>query len=159
VQVNFKEGNMLVLDSMAYQMKQVHFHAPSENTIHDKSYPLEAHFVHADSKGNLTVIGVMFKEGKANPGLASLWSQMPNEISEPVALKNRMTASELIPQNRSYYRFSGSLTTPPCSEGVRWLLLKTPMTASKAQIEAFEHAIHHHNNRPIQALNGRVIVE
>lgn len=159
VQVNFTAGNMLVLDNMAYQMKQVHFHAPSENTIRDKSFPLEAHFVHADAKGNLTVIGVMFKEGKANPALAGLWSQMPKETGEPVALKSRVTASELIPKNRSYYRFSGSLTTPPCSEGVRWLLLKTPMTASKAQIEAFEQAIHHHNNRPVQALNGRMVVE
>lgn len=159
VQVNFKEGNMLVLDSAAYQMKQVHFHAPSENTINDKSYPLEAHFVHADSKGNLTVIGVIFKEGKANPGLAKLWPQMPSKEGEPVVLKNRVTPSELIPENRGYYRFSGSLTTPPCSEGVRWILMKTPMTASKEQIETFEHAVKHHNNRPVQALNGRVVVE
>jgi len=159
VQVNFKEGNMLVLDSAAYQMKQVHFHAPSENTINGKSYPLEAHFVHADSKGNLTVIGVMFKEGKANLGLGKLWSQLPDKEGEPVMVKNRVTPSELIPENRSYYRFSGSLTTPPCSEGVRWILMKTPMTASKEQIEAFEHVMKHHNNRPTQALNGRVIVE
>ncbi len=159
VQVNFKQGNMLVLDSAPYQMKQVHFHAPSENTINGKSYPLEAHFVHADAKGNLTVIGVMFKEGKDNPGLEKLWSQLPSKEGEPIMLKNRVIPSELIPENRAYYRFSGSLTTPPCSEGVRWLLMKTPMTASKAQIEAFEHAVKHHNNRPLQALNGRVIVE
>ena len=159
IQISFKEGNMLALDNAAFQMKQVQFHAPSENKIHDKSYPLEAQFVHADSKGNLTVIGVMFKEGKENPGLAKLWQQMPNEAGEPIALKTRVIPSELIPDNRSYYRFSGSLTTPPCSEGVRWLLMKTPLTASKEQIEAFEHAIHHHNNRPVQALNGRVVLE
>ena len=159
VQANFKQGNMLVLDSAPYQMKQVHFHAPSENTINGKSYPLEAHFVHADSKGNLTVIGVMFKEGEANPGLEKLWSQLPDKEGAPVSLKSRVIPSELIPENRAYYRFSGSLTTPPCSEGVRWLLMKTPMTASKAQIEAFERAVKHHNNRPVQALNGRVIVE
>ena len=159
VQINFKEGNMLVLDSAAYQMKQVHFHAPSENTIRGQSFPLEAHFVHADSKGNLTVIGVMFTEGKANPGLTKLWEQIPNEVGEPTALKSRVIPSELIPGNHSYYRFSGSLTTPPCSEGVRWLLMKNPLTASKEQIEAFKHAVHHDNNRPVQALNGRVIVE
>lgn len=159
VQINFKEGNMLVLDSAPYQMKQAHFHAPSENTIHGKSFPLEAHFVHADAKGNFTVIGVMFTEGKANPGLAKLWEQIPNEVGEPVALKNRVLPSELIPENRSYYRFSGSLTTPPCSEGVRWLMMKTPLTASKEQIEAFKHAVHHDNNRPVQPLNGRVVVE
>jgi carbonic anhydrase len=159
VQVNFKTGNMLVLDSAPYQMKQVHFHAPSENTINGKSYPLEAHFVHADAKGNLTVIGVMFKEGKANIGLTKLWPQMPDKGSKPIALNTRVTPSEMIPENRAYYRFSGSLTTPPCSEGVRWLLMKTPMTASKEQIEAFEHAVKHHNNRPVQALNGRLVVE
>jgi carbonic anhydrase len=159
VQVNFKTGNMLVLDSAPYQMKQVHFHAPSENTINGKSYPLEAHFVHADAKGNLTVIGVMFKEGKANIGLTKLWPQMPDKESKPIALNTRVTPSEMIPENRAYYRFSGSLTTPPCSEGVRWLLMKTPMTASKEQIEAFERAVHHSNNRPVQALNGRVVVE
>lgn len=159
VQINFKEGNMLVLDSTAYQMKQVHFHAPSENTINDQHFPLEAHFVHADAKGNLTVIGVMFKEGKPNLGLTKLWPQMPDKESEPILLKNRTIPSELIPENRSYYRFSGSLTTPPCSEGVRWLLMKTPMTASKEQIEAFERAVKHYNNRPVQALNGRVVVE
>jgi len=159
VQVNFKEGNMMVLDNSAYQMKQVHFHAPSENKIYGKSYPLEAHFVHADAKGNLTVIGVMFKEGGANVGLEKLWTQMPSMVSDAVVLKVRVIPSELMPVNRSYYRFSGSLTTPPCSEGVRWILLKTPVTASKEQLEAIEKALHHHNNRPVQALNGRVVLE
>jgi carbonic anhydrase len=159
VQVNFKAGNMLVLDSAPYQMKQVHFHAPSENTIQGKSYPLEAHFVHADAKGNLVVIGVMFKEGKTNTGLTKLWPQLSDKESKPIALKARVTPAEMMPENRAYYRFSGSLTTPPCSEGVRWILMKTPMTATKEQIEAFEKAVHHNNNRPVQALNGRLVVE
>ncbi|MDI1361969.1 carbonic anhydrase family protein [Methylotenera sp.] len=159
VQINFKEGNMLALDNGAFQMKQVHFHAPSENTIHGKSFPLEAHFVHADAKGNLAVIGVMFTEGKANPALAKLWEQLPEEEGEPIALKNRVMPSEFMPDNKNYYRFSGSLTTPPCSEGVRWLLMKNPITASKEQIDAFKKAVHHSNNRPVQALNGRVIIE
>ncbi len=159
VQASFKDGNILVLDDMTFQMKQVHFHAPSENTIHGKSYPLEAHFVHADAKGNLAVIGVLFTEGKANTGLEKLWAQMPNDVGAPLPLKAKVTASEMMPINRDYYRFSGSLTTPPCSEGVRWLLMKTPMTVSKEQVEAFEHAVHHHNNRPVQPLNGRVVVQ
>jgi carbonic anhydrase len=159
VQVNFGQGNMLVLDNTPYQMKQVHFHSPSENTIRNKSFPLEAHFVHADSKGNLTVIGVMFKEGAANQGLAKLWEQMPNEVSAPMSLKNRVIANDIMPENRDYYRFSGSLTTPPCSEGVRWIVLKTPLSASKEQIEQFKSAVKHSNNRPVQALNGRVVLE
>ncbi|OIQ89569.1 carbonic anhydrase precursor [mine drainage metagenome] len=159
IQANFKTGNMLILDSTAFLMKQVHFHAPSDNQINDKSYPLEAHFVHADSKGNLAVIAVMFKEGKANPALESLFTQIPHKVGEQVTLKSRVMASELMPLNRSYYRFSGSLTTPPCSEGVRWIVMKTPITASKEQISAFEESMKHHNNRPLQPLNGRVIVE
>ncbi|MDP3087032.1 MAG: carbonic anhydrase family protein [Methylotenera sp.] len=159
VQINFRAGNMLVLDNAAYQMKYVQFHSPSENTIRGKSFPLEAHFVHADSKGNFTIIGVMYTEGKANEGLAKLWSQMPNEVGEPVVLKNRVIPSELMPTNRTYYRFSGSLTTPPCSEGVRWLVLKSPITASKEQIDAFKKAVKNDNNRPLQELNGRVIIE
>ncbi len=159
IQVNFKEGNMMVLDNAPFQMKQVHFHTPSENTLHGKSYPLEAHFVHANSRGELTVIGVVFEEGKPNEALEHLWNEMPKEIDKPVPLKSRVLPGELIPQNRTYYRFSGSLTTPPCSEGVRWILMKTPMTASKSQIELFKQAIHHDNSRPVQPLNGRPVLE
>lgn len=159
IQANFKEGNMLLLDDMPFQMKQVHFHTPSENTIKGKSFPLEAHFVHADKKGNLAVIGVMYKEGKPNAGLEKLWSQMPKVAGAPVPLTVKVAASELMPENRDYYRFSGSLTTPPCTEGVRWLVLKTPMTVSKEQISAFEEVLQHHNSRPVQPLNGRVVLE
>jgi carbonic anhydrase len=159
VQVNFKTGNMLVLDSAAYQLKELHFHAPSENTINKKSFPLEAQLIHADNKGNLTIISVMFKDGNANAALDKLWLQLSSKNGEPASIKTRVIPSELMPENRSYYRFSGSLTKPPCTEGVRWIVLKTPMTASKAQIETFEAAIKHKNNRPIQAINGRVVVE
>lgn len=159
IQVSFKEGNMMVLDSAAYQLKQVSFHAPSENTIHGESFPLEAHFVHADSKGNLTVIAVVFKEGKENEGLTRLWEQLPTAEGPPMPIKSRVLPTDLIPKNPTYFRFSGSLTTPPCSEGVRWVLMKTPMTASKEQIEAFKKAVHNNNNRPVQALNGRTVLE
>lgn len=159
VQVNFKTGNMLVLDSASYQLKSLYFHAPSEHSINGKSYPLEAQLVHVDKTGNSTIISVMFKEGNTNPALDKLWLHLTNNKGEPVAIKTRVIPSELMPENRSYYRFSGSLTTPPCTEGVRWVVLKTPMTASKSQIETFEKAIKHKNNRPTQALNGRVVVE
>jgi len=158
IQVNFKPGNILALDGVLYQMKQVQFHTPSENTIHGKSYPLEVQFVHADVKGNLAVLAVMFEEGKANDALGRVWQQMPVSAGAPVALKSRVLPSQLISQNSSYFRFSGSLTTPPCSEGVSWVVLKTPMTASVAQIEAFKKVIQQ-NNRPVQELHGRIVVE
>lgn len=159
IQVNFKEGNMMVMDNSAYQMKQAQFHTPSEHTIHGESFPLEAQFIHADSKGNLTVIGVLFKEGKENEGLARLRGQLPTEEGLPKPLKSRVLPTDLMPKNPTYFRFSGSLTTPPCSEAVRWILMKIPMTASKEQIEAFRKAVPHENNRPIQPLNGRAVLD
>ena len=159
IQVNYKPGNMVVLDTVLYHLRQMHFHSPSENTIRGKSYPLEAHFVHEDAKGNLTVVAVMFEEGKANDALTRIWQQMSVDIKVPSLLKSRVLPSELIPQSSGYYRYSGSLTTPPCSEGVSWVVMKMPMSASKAQIEAFKNVVRHDNNRPVQALNGRMIVE
>ncbi len=159
IEVSFKDGNMLMIDGTAFKMKQVNFHIPSEHTIRGKSYPLEAHFMHTDAKGNLAIIGVMFKIGSSNVGLDKLRQQLSYEIDLPKPLKARVLASEMLPENKNYYRFSGSLTTPPCSEGLRWLVMKTPVTASKAQIEAFERAIGYRNNRPVQPLNGRIIVE
>lgn len=159
VQITFKEGNLLLVDGKSFQMKQLQFHSPSENALHGVDYPLEAHFVHADPKGNLAVLGVMFKEGPANPGLTKLWQQLPMEAGESEPVTQKVLPGEMLPAKRSYYRFSGSLTTPPCSEGVTWLMLKNPMTASKAQIEAFRKAVKGHNNRPVQPLNGRVVLE
>lgn len=157
--VRFKDGNMMVLDGTPFQMKQLQFHAPSEHTLKGKSYPLEAQFMHASSKGEQSMIAILFEEGEANAALQHLLAQMPKEAGKPVPLKSRVLPSELMPQKRTYYRFSGSLTTPPCTEGVRWVLMKAPMTASKEQIEAFKQAFQGQNNRPVQPLNGRVVLE
>ena len=159
VQANFKAGNMLAVDGVMYQMKQVHFHASSENTIAGKSFPLEAHFVHIDPKGDLAVLAVMFDEGAENKAIAKLWKQMSKRKSKPKKMKTKVLASELIPRKKGYYRFSGSLTTPPCSEGVIWIVMKSAMTASKSQVDAFKKVMRHENNRPIQPLNGRIVIE
>lgn len=157
--VRFKDGNMMVLDGTPFQMKQLQFHAPSEHTVKGKFYPLEAQFMHANSKGEQSVIAILFEEGEANAALQHLLVQLPKDVGKPIALKSRVLPSELMPQKRTYYRFSGSLTTPPCTEGVRWVLMKAPMTASKDQIEAFKQALQGPNNRPVQSLNGRVVLE
>jgi carbonic anhydrase len=160
VQANFKTGNIMVVDKVMYQMKQVHFHAPSENMIMGQSFPLEAHFVHVDPKGNLAVLAVMFEEGAENKALAKLWKQMPErKTRKSKQLKSKVLASQLIPRKKNYYRFSGSLTTPPCSEGVIWIVMKSTMTASKSQIDAFKKVMRHDNNRPVQPLNGRIVIE
>jgi carbonic anhydrase len=159
VQINAQPGSTISLDGIQFELKQFHFHAPSENQIQSKSFPLEAHLVHADPNGNLAVIAVFFKQGKANPGLAKAWAQLPAAEGDKQTLSASLSPKEILPVNRSYYRFDGSLTTPPCSEGVRWLVMKQPLSASKDQIDAFAHVLHHPNNRPVQAVNARAVLK
>ena len=159
-QVNIAKGDSIQVDGIDFALKQFHFHAPSENTIDGKHFPMEAHFVHADSKGNLAVVALMFSEGAENPVLKKIWERLPEKAVETHDLVlSGEEVDALLPKDRSYYRFNGSLTTPPCSEGVRWMVLKTPVTASKAQIEKFRSIMHHPNNRPVQPLNARIIVK
>lgn len=159
IQVNMEAGDTLSVDGISFELKQFHFHTPSENHIDGKSFPLEAHFVHLDKKGNIAVLALMFEEGKENKQLAKVWAKMPKDANEKSQLKLAYIASSLLPDDKEYYRFNGSLTTPPCTEGVRWMALKTPVTISKAQVEQFLEIMHHPNNRPIQTTNARVIVK
>jgi len=159
IQVNYAAGSTMTLDSQTFELKQFHAHAPSENQINGKSFPMEAHFVHADEHGNLAVIAVMFEEGAANAELAKAWQAMPEEEGKSAKLSENVLGTAVMPESTAYYRFSGSLTTPPCSEGVIWLVMKQPVTASKEQIEKFAHAMHHPNNRPVQPTNARLILE
>jgi len=158
VQVNYQPGSFLTLDGERFELKQFHFHTPSENLIQGESFPLEGHFVHTDKNGSLAVIAVMFQEGEVNHALASIWPHIPAQVGETTALKQPVDASQILPKAQAYYRFSGSLTTPPCSEGVRWLVMKTPQTLSAKQISDLMKIIKHSNNRPVQPLNGRVVV-
>jgi carbonic anhydrase len=119
---------------------------------------LEGHLVHADKDGNLAVVAVMFEDGASNPLLASLWETMPAKAGEKRSLPAGVNAAALLPAERSYYRFEGSLTTPPCSEGVRWLVLKSPVSASRAQVQRFAAALPGPNNRPVQPLDARVVL-
>ena len=159
IQVNIDSGSNLNIDGIDFELKQFHFHTPSENHINGKSFPLEGHFVHLDKDGNIDVLALMFEEGKDNIELAKVWSKMPLEADKTNKLKLKSIASALLPENKDYYRFNGSLTTPPCKEGVRWLVLKTPRTISKAQVDKFLSIMKHHNNRPIQSTKARIIVK
>ncbi len=159
VQVDFARGGELQLDGDTFVLKQFHLHSPSENLIKGKSYPLEIHFVHANTKGELAVVGMMFEQGAESQMLKRMWNRLPKKQGEKVVLRKPQPVNQMLPKNLDYYRFSGSLTTPPCSEGVRWLILKDIQQASAQQIAAFAKLMGHPNNRPIQPLNGRVIVE
>ena len=159
IQVNYAPGSTLELDGMRFELKQFHFHAPSENLIEGKSYPLEGHLVHANDRGELAVVAVMFEPGRANAALSLAWQVLPAKAGESHGLKEPVSAEQLLPAKRDYYRFSGSLTTPPCSEGVRWLVMKEPVQVSQAQIDAFKAMMHHPNNRPVQPLHGRLVLQ
>lgn len=159
IQVNYAAGSKISVDGHEFDLKQYHFHAPSENRINGKAYPMEVHLVHADKEDNLAVIAVMFVEGKANVSLDKAWAYMPENTGDKHILPSRVSAEDILPANREYYRFNGSLTTPPCSEGVWWLVMKAPVTASKAQIDKFSHVLHHPNNRPVQPANARPVLE
>jgi carbonic anhydrase len=159
LQVGYAPGSELVVAGHTYVLKQFHFHAPSENLLGGRQFPLEAHFVHADADGNLAVVAVFFDEGALNAGLEKFWKDLPSQAGDKRTIAAQVSATELMPTMRDYYRFSGSLTTPPCSEGVNWLVLKHPLTLSTKQLEQFKAALGHTNARPVQPLNARVIVQ
>ncbi|MDY1038005.1 carbonic anhydrase family protein [Lelliottia sp. CFBP8978] len=149
----------ITLDNQTWTLQQFHFHSPSENTVHGKKYAMEMHLVHKNAKGELTVVAVMFDKGAANAELDKLWNVMPGHAEQSATLNIHLDINKLLPTDKTYWRFSGSLTTPPCSEGVTWIVLKQPMTLSESQWEKFTHTMHHDNNRPVQSLHGRVVVE
>ncbi|MCC6208451.1 MAG: carbonic anhydrase family protein [Gammaproteobacteria bacterium] len=159
IQVNFGAGSNISVDGQQFELKQFHFHSPSENHIQGKSYALEGHLVHADKDGNLAVVAVMFEPGAANEVMEQAWKVMPEKAGGKSALGTKVSAEGLLPAQRDYYQFNGSLTTPPCSEGVRWLVMKEAMTASEAQIEHFSHVMHHPTNRPLQPVFARPVLQ
>ena len=159
IQVNYPEGgNTLSVNGRTYTLKQFHFHVPSENQIKGRTFPMEAHFVHLDENRQPLVLAVLYEAGKTNDRLAPIWNVMPMKEGK-VNLDKAFDASTLLPKRLKYYRFAGSLTTPPCSEGVSWLLLKTYDYIDQAQAEKFTRAVGSHNNRPVQPLNARVVIE
>lgn len=159
IQIDYDAGSDIRLDGRDYRLKQFHFHTPSENHIGGRAYPMEAHLVHADAEGRLAVIAVMFEEGPENLALASPWAVMPMRAGDSAHFARKVSAEALLPASHDYYRFEGSLTTPPCTEGVTWIVMKHPVTASRGQITKLARAMGHPNNRPLQALNARVVLE
>lgn len=157
LQTQLEGINTLVIDGKSFTLKQFHFHTPSENHVDGKEYPLEAHFVHADKAGHLAVVAVFFELGDDNSELAKLLDNIPEKGAD-LPIDVPFNASALLSDTNDYYRFSGSLTTPPCSEGVRWLVLKTPQTVSAKQAALF-NKIMGNNNRPLQKLNARLITQ
>lgn len=156
VQVNFPAGNTMTVGGTKYNLLQYHFHTTSEHTLDGQSFPLEAHLVHKTDDGKLGVIGVFMKEGAENEAIKAVWDNMPKEAGKFDSAEIKINPAQLLPTKLSYYNYAGSLTTPPCSEGVNWMVMTTPVEVSSAQVQAFA-AIFPQNNRPVQALNERTL--
>ena len=155
IQVNIPEGSKLRIDGIAYDLLQFHFHRPSEEQIDGKPMAMVAHFVHKSADGKLAVIGVLLKEGNENPNIKTLWSNLPPGEGPPVDVPSvTFNPASLLPKELDFWSYEGSLTTPPCTEGVRFFILRTPVNISKEQVNAFPFKL---NARPVQPQNNREI--
>jgi len=159
IMINYGPGSYITVGGKTYQLKQFHFHRPSEEKIHGESYDMEAHLVHADQEGNLAVVAILLQSGGENPLVQKLWDHLPKEKKKEELLDSvEIDVTGLLPVDRSYYTFPGSLTTPPCSENVAWFVLKHPVVISAAEIEQFGR-LYPNNARPTQAQYDRVVLE
>lgn len=158
IEVQYGKGAYVDIDGHKYDLIQFHFHSPAEHLLQGKQYPLEMHLVHQDKDGHLVVVGIWFKEGKENKILDSVWKVMPQKAGQKVNVSN-IDLQKLMPKNVDFFRYEGSLTTPPCTEGVNWFIFKQPLEVSKEQIKKFQQTIKESNNRPIQPLNDRKIIK
>ena len=157
IQVDVAPGSSIEVDGHRYELQQFHFHKPSEEAIDGRHADMVAHLVHKDRDGKLAVVAVLLKAGEANPFVALLWSNLPQRKGVEVEAKGvEIDPNELLPRDRAYYTFAGSLTTPPCSEGVTWYVLRDPATLSTGEIARFAKA-YPNNARPLQPLNGRLV--
>jgi carbonic anhydrase len=157
IQVNADPGNSLTVGTSKYELLQYHFHHPSEHLIAGKAYAMEVHFVHRDTGGNLAVIGALMAAGKTNPAFGKIAAAMPGKEGPAVKMASAADPNQMLPASRGYYRYSGSLTTPPCSEVVNWLVLREPIQVAKADIDAFAK-LFPMNARPVQKDNRRFVL-
>lgn len=158
IQVNYPEGSSMMVDGVQYDLLQFHFHTPSEHTINGQSFPMELHLVHKTKEGALGVLGVMIEQGEHNDSIQSIWNHVLSSGKEPTTHEDTViNGAALLPATMNYFRLSGSLTTPPCSEGVNWHVLAEPIQASTRQITAFR-TLYPVNARPVQPSNSRLIV-
>lgn len=158
IQVNLNnQNNKLTVEGKTYILQQFHFHLPSEHEVDGKHAEMELHLVHKSEDGSLAVLGVMIQSGSENTVLNKLWSVLPAEESEQeTVVDGPFDPAGLLPADLHSFRYQGSLTTPPCTEGVQWIVLENPVTWSGEQIGKFA-AIFPHDNRPVQPLGSREI--
>jgi len=156
IRITIPEGRFIVVDGKRYDLVRIKFHSPSENTIAGHAFAMSAHFIHHDISEETAIVAVMFEPGETNPALNKIWKKLPARAGGRAHFLT-LDIAPLLPRDKSYYTFTGSLTEPPCSEGVRWFVLKNPVPIGKEQLDKFRE-IFHGNVRPIQSVNGREIL-
>ena len=158
IQVNVASGSSIDVMGRHYELVQFHFHRPSEERVDGRQFDMVAHLVHKDIEGRLAVVAVLLERGSAQAIVQSVWNNLPLEKGEELAARSTINLNELLPAERSYFTYMGSLTTPPCSEGVLWMVMKQPVQISGEQIGIFAR-LYPMNARPIQSAAGRLIKE
>ena len=158
VQVNLGTGNSIQVGGRRYELVQFHFHRPAEERINGRQYDMSLHLVHKDPEGRLAVVGLLLERGGAQPVVQSVWNNLPLEKGEEQPASGVIDLNLLLPPERGYYTYMGSLTTPPCSEGVLWMVMKQPVQLSPDQIGVFSR-LYPMNARPVQQASGRLIKE
>jgi carbonic anhydrase len=159
IEIDYGPGSSITVGGRKYELRQFHFHRPSEEKFNGATDAMEVHFVHADQQGKLAVVAVHLVPGKDNPLIHEVWNDFPKEKDKEERFDNiRIDPAQLLPADRGYYTFTGSLTTPPCTEGVTWFVLKNPVTVTRAEIEQFAK-LYRNDARPTQPLNDRVVLE
>ena len=158
VQINVEPGSVLKVGDKSYQLLQFHFHHPSEELMNGKRSEMVAHLVHRDTEGKLAVVAVLLRTGQPNSTVEALWSHLPKQKGKEADFNDALiNPAGLLPSDHSYFTYTGSLTTPPCSEGVRWLVLRSESTLSKNEIAVFAK-LYPNDARPAQKLNGRQVL-
>ena len=158
VQVGVSGGNYITVQNRMFELQQFHFHRPSEERINGKAFEMVVHLVHRDAEGRLAVLALLLERGAPQATIQTVWNNLPLEKFETMQPTILLDPAEMLPARRDYYTYMGSLTSPPCSEGVLWLVMKQPVQASPAQMALFSR-LYPLNARPIQPASGRIIKE
>lgn len=158
VQANIAPGNHIEVGGKRFELVQFHFHRPSEERIDGRQFEMSMHLVHKDDQGRLAVVAVLLDRGQPQPAVQKVWNNLPLEKGEELAARVPLELAELLPTDRRYFTYMGSLTTPPCSEGVQWVVMRQPVTLSPEQIDLFAR-IYPMNARPLQQASGRRILQ
>ncbi len=157
IQVDVVGDNRIMVRGSEFKLLQFHFHHPSEERIDSQSFSMVAHLLHRNAEGQLAMVAVLLEPGAANPLIDKVWTYMPLDVADRVRMPaGALELAQLLPKDQRYYQFMGSLTAPPCSEGVLWLVLKQPVTISREQLRLFAQ-LFPNNARPVQQVNGRPV--